>query len=134
MYSGIRPDAPAVKHLHTIELGSVKTTPQTMETLDQTIQSEAGLKGDLRSLSLHWPLAFALENIVNHGSDSCSIIVGENDDGQICIEVHDADGGFDPTTIENYKIHGFGLKHYKSTYADVSHSPDGKSTYLLEPE
>ena len=74
-------------------------------------------------------LSLVLENIHDHGSGSCNLRYGLKDKSQI-IEVFESNGGFDLNQLPHGNG-GCGFREMQRNKSIVSHSADGKSTFLL---
>ena len=72
-----------------------------------------------------------LENVHDHGSGCCKVMYGRKDD-KVVVEIFEELGGFDLKKLP----HGVGGEGYKTILRsdyEVSHSPDGKRTFIVEP-
>ena len=76
-------------------------------------------------------LSFILENVHDHGCGSCNLIIGKTDSGLI-IEIFEEQGGFDLNKLP-YGKGGCGFRVIKKSKCKVSHSKNGKSTYIVVP-
>ncbi len=76
-------------------------------------------------------LSLILENVHDHGSGSCALFVG-NANNEKVIEVYEENGGFDLACLPN-GVGGCGFRGIHRSKAQISHSPDGKKTYILVP-
>jgi len=72
-----------------------------------------------------------LENIFDHGSQNCKVIIGKRGENTV-VEIFEKYGGFDLRKLPNGKG-GWGYNQMKRDDWVVSHSPDGKKTFLQSP-
>jgi hypothetical protein len=72
-----------------------------------------------------------LENVHDHGSGSCKLIIGKNNSCFI-IEVYEEKGGFDLNNLPKGKGK-WGFNEMKRSRCEVSHSQDGKRTFISIP-
>lgn len=76
-------------------------------------------------------LSLVLENVHDHGSGSCFLLYGENEKGKV-IDVYEENGGFDLKNLPN-GTGGCGCREMKRNKCHISHSSDGKRTFIVVP-
>ena len=76
-------------------------------------------------------LSLVLENVHDHGSGSCVLSYGENEEGRV-IEVYEEKGGFDLSNLPN-GTGGCGYREMLNSNCQISHSSDGRRTFILVP-
>jgi hypothetical protein len=72
-----------------------------------------------------------LENVQVHGSRSCKMSFGKIDTGYI-LEIYEENGGFDLKNLPK-GTGGCGYREMKCGKCEISHSPDGKRTFIVVP-
>ncbi len=85
----------------------------------------------INEFKIRWLMSLILENVHFHGSGSCNVFIGENTQGRI-IEVYEKNGGFDLKNLPN-GTGGWGYNEMKRSKCHVSHSSDGRRTFVLVP-
>lgn len=76
-------------------------------------------------------MLFILENVHDHGSGKCRVIYGKNDVSTV-IEVFEEFGGFDLRKLPK-GTGGWGYRTMQRSEWKVSHSKDGKRTFVELP-
>ena len=74
-------------------------------------------------------LSLILENVHDHGSGSCTITIGLNASGHV-IEIYEPNGGFDLKRLPK-GTGGCGYREIKKSKCLISHSIDGKKTFVV---
>jgi hypothetical protein len=72
-----------------------------------------------------------LENVHDHGSNNCEIIIGKCMNSTI-IEIYEKDGGFELEKIK-FGTGGVGYREICRNVCSVFHSKNGNRTYVLLP-
>jgi hypothetical protein len=74
-------------------------------------------------------LSLILENVHHHGSGSCIVTIGIINSGKV-IEIHEPNGGFDLKRLPK-GTGGCGYREMKRSKCQISHSIDGKKTFVV---
>lgn len=132
MYVGIR-EVNYIEHSHCV-LKNMKwdkhKEPNYGDVLYNFIK-EALNDTELEIGPLNNLLLFVLENVHDHGSGQCKLIFGKTGE-KILIEVYEEEGGFDLKKLPN-GIGGWGFRTIKRSSWIVSHSEDGRRTFIVSP-
>jgi len=123
MYAGISEERPKAEPLESLEITLSRGYHRQVDSRLSRFQDKYD--------SLKLTLRFAFENIEDHGSGRCVFSYGIDTNGCLVVWLTDEDGGFDPREIRRFKQSGEGYKEFCRSQAEVSHSPDGRSTYLV---
>ncbi len=94
--------------------------------IDRNFDLQVIIKFSLKNLT-----SLILENILVHGSGSCKISFGIIDTGYI-IEIYEEKGGFDLSNLPN-GTGGCGYREMLDSNCQISHSSDGRRTFILVP-
>ena len=83
----------------------------------------------IKEYNIRHLISLILENVCDHGSSSCKIIYGHQEMYSV-IEIFEENGGFDLKKLPHGKG-GWCYNEMKRSKCAVSHSLDGKKTFLL---
>jgi hypothetical protein len=97
-----------------------------LELIEKRIKQNEPRFGTLWNL-----LTFILENVHDHGTGQCKVTIG-NSNRKIVIVVFEKFGGFNLKNLPKGKG-GWGFRAIKRSEWKVSHSKDGKSTFIISP-
>jgi hypothetical protein len=74
-------------------------------------------------------LSLILENVHDHGSGSCIITIGRHTSGLV-VEIYEPEGGFELKRLP-MGTGGCGFREIQRSKCLISHSIDGKKTFVL---
>ena len=102
--------------------------PNYYDVADSFISKHFTLN-QIREYNIRHLMSLILENVCDHGSGSCKIIYGHQGEYSV-IKIFEEKGGFDLKKLPHGKG-GWCYKEMKRSKCAVSHSSDGKKTFLF---
>jgi hypothetical protein len=132
MYKGVNEiqyspiDSIDLAEMSWVEGKGAKYLEEMHQFIDRNFDLPVIIEFSLKNLT-----SLILENVEVHGSGSCKMSIGIIDTGYI-LEIYEENGGFDLNNLP-HGTGGCGFRAMKNSKCHISHSSDGRRTFILVP-